>query len=841
MTVVVAPEAAALERLAAAEVQRYAALLSGTLPPLRSEVPPGSAAILVGEVAARAARDAGLPVPAEEQGIMLRTLEREGRRLYLVGGGSPAATQWAAYRLLELLGCGFFLGGDALPPTNPDLAVPWIEAEERPVFSVRGTLPWYNFLNGPTTWNLPDHRRFYDQLAKQRANFVGFHSYDWEPWAAYPTERSGLRLMEDGEPAATAAAVHRRDIWGVSPVPVEEYAFGTGRLFERGLFGADVALDWVTHDEGIERAQQMLAEALHYARARGIRTCVGFEVSGDPRNPANEQALRARLAHVLSVYPLDYVWLWQAEHRGIAPLSDVGDDQDSALAKTFAYLERPDRIAEGARMARYVNLGHRLLRELAPQVRLIVSGWGGDQHMRFTDFYQGLHECVPREVIFSALDNIDPTAAPTVSAVYARVAPERECWPILWFESDAAGTRRDQWSPQPNVQPFAPLIQDSQGKGCRGILGIHWRMRAVEETAGYLFRRAWDARLSPAEFFATFARASYGQAAAEEMARIHLRLEELGPRWTGAAGQVECWRFEWFSRDMADRLDPPDAPPRPFRNRVLPDPERTRELAGIRERVAELARGAGNSQAERFAYLLAQMRWVAAYDRAALQLYPGGPVEAMLQRGEAARRAGDLAAARQAGAEALALLERSGFREAVQDLAEHVSNQGELGILATINGKAVVAYKALLRRIEALLGAPAPEPLAPGPWPRQPRVLLPVTPDLLEVGAEAEIRAIVLSPQAPQRVEVAVAPWGKEQPAAVAELRHRRGGVYRGMIPLEGLAPGPIQGWVRAQLGAGDSVESRRWPALLLPAGQNAVPLRPVAVQPPAGTAARGS
>jgi hypothetical protein len=147
-----------------------------------------------------------------------------------------------------------------------------------------------------------------------------------------------------------------------------------------------------------------------------------------------------------------------------------------------------------------------LLHEIAPRVRLIVSGWGGDHWMRFTDFYAGLDRTVPDDIVFAALDNIDPTFEPNVSAVYGTLQSQRERWPIPWFESDGGGTRRDQWGPQPNVHAFAPLLDDAQQKGCQGILGIHWRTRAVEEVAGYTFRRAWEPDLTPAAYFARFAR-----------------------------------------------------------------------------------------------------------------------------------------------------------------------------------------------------------------------------------------------------------------------------------------------------------------------------------------------
>lgn len=42
-------------------------------------------------------------------------------------------------------------------------------AEAQPAFSIRGTLPWHNFLSGPTAWNEGDYREL-DQFLQEVAN-----------------------------------------------------------------------------------------------------------------------------------------------------------------------------------------------------------------------------------------------------------------------------------------------------------------------------------------------------------------------------------------------------------------------------------------------------------------------------------------------------------------------------------------------------------------------------------------------------------------------------------------------------------------------------------------------
>jgi hypothetical protein len=430
--------------------------------------------------------------------------------------------------------------------------------------------------------------------------------------------------------------------------------------------------------------------------------------------------------------------------------------------------------------------------------------------MAFTDFYQGLDETLPDDVIFAALDNIDPTFEPNVSAVYGKVKSSRECWPIPWFESDGGGTRRDQWGPQPNVHAFAPLLEDAQRKGCRGFLGIHWRTRAIEEVAGYAFRRAWEPDLTPDAFFARLASAAYGPEAATELAAVHRRLEEMGPRWTGAMGQVECGSFTWFSQEGHELPEPGAVPP--YRAGSLPAEERFRELGEIEQRLVAWSErwdpdrrqedaATGSSAVERVHYLLRTLRWLVAYDRAALQLWEGGAVEAVLRKGEAAVAGGDPVAAQEAGLQAIELLQSCGLAEAVQTLAENVTNQGELGVLATVNGKAVAAFRQLIRRAEILAGTSASSDLlAARGWPRQLRIWAWSPGEVVEAGQGLTVEVRALGPRPVQRVQILYRPFGAQDPAwHTVGCSHVRNGVYRGTIPAAAMPAAGIEYGVRAE------------------------------------------
>ncbi len=628
-----AQDADALERFAARELARYFRLMTGT----ESEVQPlggteagpaqaGAVEVVVGTSSSLSALRASFPDALGEEGYVLRVVAGDPSQL-LVGGATPVGAQRGAYALLERLGVGFYLGGDALPEVRASLLVPGDLAETRePVFRMRGSLPWYNFLNSPTTWDLEDFQVFFDQMAKMGNNFVGFHSYDSEPFAAYPWE-GAWRL---GAPAATSLDYG----WGaVRGLGTEAFGFGTGRYFPYGAFGsrsAVLAADPPTStpgasviprrsraDEAILRAQAGLAQGLEYARRRGLHVCVGFELTGDPTVAENRRQTEARIRNLLATYPMiDHVWFWQSEGLGggsaAAPADSPLDPIVQRLRPAFEYLTTDERIGEAARVAAWVEFAYGVAKRLQPGLKIIVSGWGGDAWMRFSDFYVGLDRVLPKDIVFAALDNIDPTAQPHLSAAYGKLSHEREKWPIPWFESDGGGSRRDQWFAQANVKPFTALVRDARAKGCQGLLAIHWQTRGVEEVAAYAAQYAWNPALTYEDFYADFARKCFGQKHGPEMASVLVRLEALGPRWTGASGQVECGGFQWFSDDRR---------PREENFQALEEIDAT--LARL---AADCARGPGARHAERLRYLRASVAFALRFDRAAIELADDGRI-----------------------------------------------------------------------------------------------------------------------------------------------------------------------------------------------------------------------
>lgn len=786
----------AIHRIAARELQRYLASLSGNLLHMEERKYPSTYPVAIHLLS----EDTGIPLTVElvrmglfrnrteakeqvrrwfgdawasEDAFLLTAYRRSGRCVLLIIGRQPRGVLYGVYTLLEKLGVGFTLGGDVLPPKRVHLRLAPFTQLWKPAFAIRGSLPWFNFLNSPTTWNIEDYRFFFDQMVKMKANFVGFHSYDFEPFCAYRWEGK----LTGGEPLVTSTDYN----WGqVRGLTTAEFGFGTGESFEEPRFGSRATLEASNREEAIRRAQKLLADALTYAKKRGLKVALGFELHGDPTDPLTQHHLEARLRALLQQYPvLDYVWLWQAEGLGSGSPLPPPQSRLNALREEwrqhFAYLGDERRIHEATRITAYLLLAHRILKAIAPQKRLVVGGWGGDRWMRFSDFFIGMDRILPKDIIFSALDNIDPAWEPGVAQAYGRLSPQRQRWAIPWFESDGGGLRRDQWAPQCNVHPFSRLLPDALHKGCQGILGIHWRTREVEDVAAFTMRFAWNPQMSEQAFWQDYTRRCFGEKRAAPMARVMQQLDSLGPRWTGGAGQVECGSFQWFS-------DPAR----------LPSQANLRTLQTVRNTVASLHAQAVHegvtAYAERLRQLLTTIDWVVAYDRAALALWN---IEKRVAEAEWHSNAG-----RREEAQRIAKESVEDLRDALAQLGRAMQlrqrllvTRGDWGVLATVNVKAYAAALGLRDRLSTLSGIPIEIPQVTGAAyfaHAQPGTLFfcgePLT---LKVAANFPTGT-------PPKVELLYRRAGEKR-FRTLPMRVVKGHVYRATIPANELAPPGVE------------------------------------------------
>ena len=663
----ISPKASEKEVQAARELQTYLYSISQKKPAIR-ELANGRAdgrpAIIVGTVKGLS----GLAGGFQDQGARLKTGTDEAFALHvgtyggvptaLILANEPIGALYGAYTFLEKFGVGFYLGGDVLPGHRVPLHLSETDEFWNPSLPIRGCVIWVNFLCGPMTWDLEDYKYFFDQMVKMKANLVSFPEFGFG-FTNYLVDGK----LVPGVPLGTSANYASLPVRGMK---TSEFGFGTGEFFAGPVFGSKATVEAREAQDAIRRSQELMAQAVAYAQQRGIRIGLGFQLDGHP-DETNLKDVESRLRVLVTKYPgVGYVWFWQGEgasaHYPFYSPDSAVPDLVKEQVPHFAYLKNDTLALEAARMTVYVRKAYETLKAIAPNKHVVISGWGGDKTLHFTDLFPGLDETLPEDIIFSALDNIDPASDPHVSEFYGKVRPDRQRWAIPWWESDGAGTRRDMWMPQCNTRPFSALLPDVLRKGCQGILGIHWRVRAVADVAAYTMDFAWDPTKATYEsFWSDFALRCFGQADAREMSELLMELDALGPRWTGGGGQAEAGQFTWtWTGD-------------------LPKKDNLQTLQRIRQRllsIAERDRRTGRTQhLDRLERLINTIDWVTLYDEAAVQI-----LAAQAKCGENKSAASEM-------------LAKAPLGKAMRAYTRLLYTQGDWGVLSTVNIRAYASFE----------------------------------------------------------------------------------------------------------------------------------------------------
>jgi hypothetical protein len=122
-----------------------------------------------------------------DQGIVIKHVRYDGQPAMVVGGGSPVATLWAVYELVERWGVTYLLHGDVLP-ARPDMqalvnpTVPKQDVVMEPTMRVRWWRTVNDFACGPESWGMADYRVVLGQLAKMKFNRIFMSLYPWQPF-----------------------------------------------------------------------------------------------------------------------------------------------------------------------------------------------------------------------------------------------------------------------------------------------------------------------------------------------------------------------------------------------------------------------------------------------------------------------------------------------------------------------------------------------------------------------------------------------------------------------------------------------------------------------------------
>jgi hypothetical protein len=692
------------------------------------------------------------------------SISASGRTLLFTAAGERALL-YAVFDFLERQGAYFGIDGESYPldPTR-DLTVPaqtpWTAS---PRFAVRGLLPWPDFLNCITVYNSEDFRAYFESMLRMRFNTFGMHAYsspnDVESYL--PFEFAGV-----GHTAYLDNTASGR--WGYLPQRTSRYTMGGSEFYDGEVFGSDATRLGRNPWEIAERTQKLLRDALAYAGQLGIRTGVGFEPyqlpdeilralppEAKPRGARADtgprfdiesvtakKLLETRLAALLETCPsVDYVWLWEDEN-----MNWQSRNTGVPLSVT-PFLQ-----------------AHDFLRRHAPRKRLVLSGWGG-MARNFAYF----HQKMPGDVIFSCLgDSLGWD--PTHEAFGALEGRER--WPIPWIEDDPA-----MWLPQFHAHRFERDLNLAEQYGCQGILGIHWRHRIVDATAGFQARFSWDKALTPATHFRNYARTQAAGPRVERLAAILTGVDKDQPILSTGGDQVKDGHVvtSEYSGDYGEGFQ--------YWNKSTPSPELLAAQKKVAAALAALVEG-GQSAAERerLAYLSRHVEFLVPYADAWVLAQELQKVLNAAQELRAAGKKDEAGEKVRAEGVPLWLKLAPDVRAAMLLYQGIVATRNDLGQLASMHNKFVrLALYRFRLSLQEYLGELPPETEklfaeVTRPDPKAPvRLIAPTRPGMLRKGEKVHIMLVAAGSGAVSEVTLHTRLYGAgEWKAAPARLMGRR-------------------------------------------------------------------
>jgi len=539
--------------------------------------------------------------PARFRNPEAYSISTGGRRVTFAAPNRQALL-YAVFDFLERQGAFFGIDGESYPlePAArlvlPPAGAPWTAS---PRFAVRGLLPWPDFLNCITVYNEEDFRAYFESMLRMRFNTFGMHVYTQaEQWA-----ESYLSFEFGGVGHLAHLDTTAGNRWGYLPQRTSRYTMGGAQYYDSEVFGSDATRLARDPWEGADRARKLLQHAFAHAARLGIRTGIGFEPYQIPdeifralppeartrkitergvgprfnvESVTARKLLETRLGQLLEAYPgVDYVWLWEDE------------SMNWESRKTGIPLS-PTPFLQA----------HDFLRRNAPKKRLVVSGWGG-MARHFEDF----HRKLPLDIVFSCLS--DSLGWDPVHDAFGKLEG-RERWPIPWLEDDPG-----MWQAQFRVHRFQSDIDRALGFGCQGMLGIHWRHRIVDPTAGYLARYSWDPKLTPAQYYRAYAGTQAAAARAPQLAEILTGVDREGKLLSTFSGEIKGGHAvtQGFSGDYSEAFE--------FWRDFTPSEQVVRsqkEVAGALRALLDAARSP--NERERLGYLLGHVEFLIPYAEA---------------------------------------------------------------------------------------------------------------------------------------------------------------------------------------------------------------------------------
>lgn len=423
--------------------------------------------------------------PGEEQGYILKTIERKGKSCLIIAGQSEIGVLYGVYGLLQdHYHIGFYFSGDVLPDTKQAFTLPVVDEQKIPSMYIRGFLPWTNFPQSATSYSWNDWKFIIDQTAKMRMNFILVHNYNGELGHNEPFHNFEYQEYLSRVWMPTARTGHK---WSSPGWDVNQYLFGASGFFDDYDFGSECALhnENLTNEQVFRKGVSLFQKVIAYAHSRGVKIGLGLDINlimpDYQTTPDDPEVIASRVDQIVTDYPdLDYLFCFQSENVG----------KDTVFFNTWKKIF--DGFYEG-------------VKKRNPRTQLAVSGWGLNPVSV---------ESLPADVICA------PIAHYSAEFESGDIYGEREYWGCPWLERDIKSSQY--------YYPYEIHLSgtmESYGRrapNMKGFFALTWRLTdAIEPKMEFISKVPWDDGIvSSEQVYREYAVLNYGPDAADEITAI---------------------------------------------------------------------------------------------------------------------------------------------------------------------------------------------------------------------------------------------------------------------------------------------------------------------------------
>ncbi|MGC8744453.1 MAG: hypothetical protein ACP5T0_11305 [Verrucomicrobiia bacterium] len=554
-------------------------------------------------------------------------------------------------------------------------------------FNVRGTIPWHNFLSGPSAWNEGDYLKYLDRLKEFGLNTLVFHCYTGggERYVTYVEPIIKIEYKNVIPDCFFDTSLTAR--WGYRPLPVSKFAFDSGKVFNlpQGIdaFGADCALFARDKEERYARAQALMRKVISLAHERGIKVGIGFEfgihppefasvvppsswIRGvmlpDPTHPASIEILRKTIDNILENYPdIDMIWLWLHEFSMDVVRPYASTEFRDVYRRDWQYFQdaqTEETVFTGVWALSYIRLAYEYIVKKAPKVRVVISGWGNKSQL--PSILAGLDRALPLDIVFTCL-NPNQGWEPQPQ-VLEDIAKHRIVWAIPWLEGDAR-----LWHLQPRVRLMREQVTLAKKQKLDGVLAIHWR---TEETRANLeafasYAANPDASQTVQEFYKKYCEREFGKEFAQKIA------EKLV--WYDINQEPVTYSPEYYPYDVVWGLIKPE-----LKERLQTD---IAELKQFSQKTSD------KNHKANIDWLIANFEFTLLLDETSRAIEPAQRLRDDFLRGRI-----DKQQWKARFDEAKAAFEKAPIESLFKVYSGRVRSRGELGVLSSLNQKLWLHY-----------------------------------------------------------------------------------------------------------------------------------------------------